>query len=584
MIVKSTWRRAGGLEAHLLRTDTNETVQVRTDLCRGADDLHAALRLMEALTRTNPRVARTFVHVVISPDHAMTEAELAEALAMVEAEHGLSSVLRAVVEHLKGARATHVHAVYPVVDLATGRAIRSNDNFTRDELISRRLELAFGERIIPGPRLEANISELERRGLRDEAERLVAHAPVRQEDGLSRRDRRQAERLGVDASQWSTMAFDLFEGADHDLAAFAREIENSGYTVARGEEAMLLVDDETGFHTSLVRLLRREAKAVGRPLDIAERDVVAAFPDAPAFNQARDLGLARARAKAEREVEVERRAATHEALIDGDSAELEAFRKERHRARAEAETQDRIAFQATLKARRQEISAFYRQRDALRRRRVDRAFQAARLFDTPAFRRLAFALAAAGMLMTGGSLALAIGGGIVAMDLLPTRARARVAAAAAQRERAEDAARRRSEADAAYRDVRTAARQTEFVRFTFDHVPKPDRVLAGYYVEMLLQGASLSPEARVAAGALGPEIVTGLTRMLERGSPVQVRRLRHWHRGIAPERRGPAVAAALSRHAGAPSRPPAGDLKKPSRVTKNRDRKRSSNRGYDVER
>ncbi len=89
--------------AHLLRTDTNETVRVRTDLFRGADDLHAALRLMEAIARTNPRVARSFVHVVISPHHEMTDAELAEALAMVEAEHGLSSVLRAVVEHLKGA-------------------------------------------------------------------------------------------------------------------------------------------------------------------------------------------------------------------------------------------------------------------------------------------------------------------------------------------------------------------------------------------------------------------------------------------------------------------------------------------------
>ena len=557
MIVKSTWRRAGGLEAHLLRTDTNETVRVRTDLFRGADDLHAALRLMEAIARTNPRVARAFVHVVISPDHGMTEAELAEALAMVEAEHGLSSVLRAVVEHLKGSRASHTHVVYPVVDPATGKAARSHNNFERDELVSRRLEIAFSERVTPGPRIEQNVAELRRRGLHAEADRLAPYVPVRHEDPLSRADRQQASRLGVKAPEWSARAFALFEGAGRDLATFAGRLEAAGLSVARGDIAMLLVDDATGYGVPLTRLLRREAKAGGRPLTITEDQVAAGFPHTAPFGQARDAGLERARTRAEHDLATERRTATTEAALDGDVEELAALQKRARKMHEDEESRTREAAWATLRARRETIQALHQEREAVRRRRVDRAFRAAKLLDVPELRRVAFALAAAGVLMTGGSLALALAAGVVAAELLPTRARARAAAAAARIDRAGDAARRRSETDAAYREAKAAAAAAgaDGVRFTFDHVPKADRVLAGFVAAALLQGGSPPIEVQAARDALGPEVVAGLTRIVERGSPLQVRRLLHWHHGVAPDRRGLSVAAALARHAAAEDRP-----------------------------
>lgn len=567
MIVKSTWRRAGSLKKHLLRTDTNEAVRVRTDLCRGANDLHAALRLMDALARTNLRAERSFVHVVISPDHVLTDAELAETLAMIEAEHGLSSVLRAVVEHLKGARAPHFHAVYPVVDPETGKAARSHGNFERDELISRRLELAFGERVTPGPRIEQNVTELRRRGLDAEADRLSPYLPVRHQDPLSRADRQQASRLGVKALEWSARAFVLFEGAGRDLATFAARLEAAGLSVARGTKdvssaddpedrdrrVVMLVDDATGYSTSLVRLLRREAKGAGRPLAITEREVGAAFPAAPPFEEARDIGLERARARAGREVEVERRSAIYDALADGDVADLEAFRVRRRKAQDAADAQAQVEFRATLKARREAIQALYRERDAVRRRRVDRAFRAARVFATPAMRRLAFGLAAAGVLMTGGGLAMAMAGGLYAAHLVPSRARARSLAAAAQHDRRADAAARRAALDAAYRSTRDEQRKsTGHVRFSFDQVATQDRLLAGFYADALLRASdgdkSATGAAKAAADALGPVVAAGITRMLERGSDLQVRRLRHWYRGVAPSRRDAILAAALRRH------------------------------------
>ena len=537
-----------------MRTDTNEIVQVRTDLFRGTNNLHAALRQMEALARSKPRVERAFVHIVISPDHDLTQPELIEALTLVEREHGLSSVLRAVVEHLKGERATHVHAVYPVVDPETGATARSHANFDRDELISRRLEIRFGERITPGPRIGQNVAELRRRGLHAEANHLAPYLPVQTENPLSRADRQQASRLEVKPMEWSARAYALFEDAGRDLNAFADRLEAAGLSAARGDRAVLLVDDATGYNLPLSRLLRREAKAAGRPFTVTEGQLTAAFPDARLLDQARDTGLERARAKAERQVEVERRTAVYEALADGDMDELEAFRVRRSNERKQDDARAQAQFQATLKARRDAIQMLYRERDAMRRRRVDRAFRAAHLFATPEMRRLAFALATAGVLMIGGSVMMALAGGFYAAHLLPSRTRARRLAIAAQGDRTADATARRAALDDAYRHSRNEVRsKTRQRRFSFDMIAKEDRLLAGFYADALLRTPKRHIDsagaAKAAADALGLEITVGIARVLERGSPLQVRRLRHWYRGVAPSRRDEILAAALRRHA-----------------------------------
>ncbi len=218
---------------------------------------------------------------------------------------------------------------------------------------------------------------------------------------------------------------------------------------------------------------------------------------------------------------------------------LAELQRRARKAREDEESRTREAAWATLRARREAIQALYHERDAVRRRRVDRAFRAAKLLDVPELRRLAAALAVAGVLMTGGTLALALAAGVVAAGLLPTRASARAVAAAARSERAGDAARRRSETDAAYREAKAAAAAggANGVRFTFDRVPKADRVLAGRVAAAVLQGGGAPIEVQAARDALGPEVVAGLTRIVERGSPLQVRRLIHWYHGVAPSSR-----------------------------------------------
>jgi hypothetical protein len=74
VIVKSSFRRAGELGRHLLRSDTNEVVRVRDDHFRDAPlNISDALRSFDGIARSNPRTTRSFVHVIVSPYHELTE-------------------------------------------------------------------------------------------------------------------------------------------------------------------------------------------------------------------------------------------------------------------------------------------------------------------------------------------------------------------------------------------------------------------------------------------------------------------------------------------------------------------------------
>lgn len=217
MIIRTTFRRAEGLEAHLLNSVSNEAVLSRADMFRGGvSDLHLALRFMDGISRTNGKVFRSFIHVVVAPAKPLDAKALAQALTTFEEEYEIShDAPRAVVEHAKGARPSHFHAVYSVVNLDTGRAVKSHNSFAKDELVGRRLEIAIGEPIVPGPHLSANIDEMKARieerpvswMSSQEAEGLVGilteYLPKKDRDQPSRKDRRQAERLGFDKETFS---------------------------------------------------------------------------------------------------------------------------------------------------------------------------------------------------------------------------------------------------------------------------------------------------------------------------------------------------------------------------------------------
>ena len=201
MIIRSHFRRSGGLARHLLRTDTNRSVVIEAEFVRGcADNVSDALSLFAMIAATNARAKRAYVHFKVSPAYALDRAMLATTLDMIDTEFAIPETTpRHVVSHAKGDRVDHFHVVYALVDPFTGRAIKSHGNFLKDEIISRRCELLFGEPIVSGPRQKDVVEALQARGLEDQADILSHHPQVTSGSRIDGRPRQQAERLGTDA-------------------------------------------------------------------------------------------------------------------------------------------------------------------------------------------------------------------------------------------------------------------------------------------------------------------------------------------------------------------------------------------------
>lgn len=563
MIIRTTFRRAEGLEAHLLNTVSNEAVSTRADMFRGGvSDLHLALRFMDGISRTNGKALRSFIHVVVAPAKALDAEGLAQALTTLEEEYEIGhDAPRVVVEHAKGARPSHFHIIYSVVDLHTGKAIKSHNSYAKDELVGRRLEVAVGEPIVPGPHLAANIDELTARakGRRQvpwmspqEADELAgilsSYLPIKDRDQSSRKDRRQAERLGFDKEAFSGHLYALFESADRDLVVFAASLEKHGYAMSRGDKAVLVGDDAAGFQMPLARCLRREGKAAGKLVDLEERDLVALHSSLHPAADERDAGLKRAQQRAGRDFEREIQLGLFEALGDRDGATIDAYRAKQENSRAKKQTEGELQ-RATLKARREQILETYRRRDEVRWLRVDAAFRSARIFGSPAARRLAFGLVAAGVLLSGAGLVAALLAGGFAEAAMPTRGRARWLSIKARTERERDRKGLSDDLRRARAESPPRSRPGRRARFSFDDIPKDDRFLAGYYVEMKLgKKDSAEGKLRSVERALGPKVTSGLKEILKSGSPLQVKRVASWYQSIPPKRRSVALSASLKRN------------------------------------
>jgi hypothetical protein len=553
MIIRSFFRKSGGLAAHLERADTNELVHIRDDLGRGAPaDLTAALQMFTAISRTNTRAVRELLHIKISPDHAMSNIEVDRIIEGIEREHKIpASMPRFVVEHAKGRRSRHFHLVYPIVDPKSGRAISSSQNYLADETISRLAEIEFGERITPGPRQGRVIEELHRRGLDDEAGQLEAYASVQNGDRLDGGTRQAANRLGVDLEGGASLAYDVWKTSAGDWAKFGKIIASHGYVVARGDKATLLVHEASGAIIPLARALRQRAKAAKEPVSLRERDLQAAFPNAEDFNAARDKGLESEIEKAKAAVDAELGRLSEEAVIDGQIQLAERLRIVRERERRTLRDQAK----RTLKGRREAIQAAYARRDRVRRARVNRGFFFAGIFGRRDLQKLAFGLAATSVLLAGGGVGLALIAGGLAIGILPTRERARAQALQATIERTTDHAVKNKELAAAYDEIKMASGIERAQLLDFGQIKKPQRPLAGLFLLLTLkekEGVLDASDAATKADAvrvLGGDLANRLAATLIQGSGRAGLTILGWYDPVKPGHHSAAAAALEKGHA-----------------------------------
>ena len=447
MIIITTPRRIGELGRHLGRTGrgSNKQVIIRDDLIRDAPaDTTLALRMMAALARRNRRVTRDIVHLKIAPKLPLGPEALERVLAVFEEEYGISvDVPRHVVEHHKGDRAPHFHVNYAMISPESGKALRFVRSAERDEMIARRLELELGEGLTPSLRVERVAQMLRERGLSEFAE-IAATGPVAQKGlGRSKAEHQQADRLQADPDLLDARLLEAWRRSGGDIRKLPAELEKLGFRLAAGDKRVagvpmvLLIDTETVHAGSLTRDLNRVRKAAGETMRIRE----------PA------MGAAVGELKPEKEVKAQlRRTAPQradEALLgefDRLIEEMDAAGEREEAAKAKV-GRGRLAARLsaeesqTLKARQSDVRSRYRQRNRIRRARVNRSFVAAELFGSRKLRKVAFLLVSVGVLAVGGGLFTALAASGVAVGLLPSFTSAK---------------RRRAEADQAAAVDRTA--------------------------------------------------------------------------------------------------------------------------------
>lgn len=436
MIVRDRFMRVGRLAGHLARTDTNRKVTVRADLCRNLPpDIPTGLTIVASIARTNELTKRHILHFKASPELDNPDA-IHETLRWIERIFGIrADAPRLVVEHDKGDRPAHFHIIYSIVDLQTGRALSSEDNYLKDEVISRILEIKLGERIVPGTRHPQVVDYVRTLGLEREADVLAQYEPARSGERMETGTRRQIERAGLNEKDTSRLIYDIWIRTAADRGAFSDAMGKAGYDLVRGDNALLAVERKTGVPIPLRRLLNERSKSAGASLSFKKATFDDLFDVNDNIRQRRsqidEMRLAEARGATEEEM----RRLAREALLDGDPRRASrclgalAYRLAHNDPTRDSTEPEVLA----------EMKREHNRLAILRQTRVDRAFRVTGIIDTREMRKLVFAAAAAGAVLTGGGLGLALIAGGVAVAMLPRREYARALARQARLHRAAEA-------------------------------------------------------------------------------------------------------------------------------------------------
>ena len=452
MIVRDRFTRLGRTASHLARVDTNKTVTVVHDQCRNLPpDIPVSLTILACQSRTNDLAKRHLLHFKMSPE-LENPRSLPEALYWIERVYGISpKAPRLVVRHEKGDRPAHYHVLYSIVDPDTGRAISSNDNYLKDEVISRILELRLGERVVPGTRHDAVVEQVAAMGLAREAQILAQFEAAVTGERLGAETRQHTGRTGGDAKIGATTIYECWLGAASSAPAFRDRLGVAGYDLVWGDAALVAVDRKTGAPIPIRRAINERSKAAGAALKLTREGCDDLFEAEDTLARRRADRAAKRLAEAQDATAEELRRLGREALLDGDPVRAaRCFGALAYRlARTDAE-QRQLENKAA-----DELAREHKRLVILRQRRVDRAFVAAGLFDRRKLRKAVFVAAAASTLLAGGGLGLALVAGGVALSILPRREQARALALQAQDDRRTEARQRAGFATAA----RTAARE-----------------------------------------------------------------------------------------------------------------------------
>jgi len=230
MIIKGGSRKSASFFAkHLMKTEDNERVSIAEMKGLYAEDLPEAFRELKALSKAT-RAENYFYHASINPreDERLTPQQWEFAVDRLEHNLGLDGHARFQVEHEKEGR-THRHIVWSRINPDTMTTTSDSNNYlahvkTRDEL-----EREFDHQQTPIPPERSQRSRI-----------------------LDWENFRAAE-SGIDPKEVKAEVTALWQRSDSG-AAFTAALEESGYTLCRGDKGYCLIDQYGDVHSLTRRI------------------------------------------------------------------------------------------------------------------------------------------------------------------------------------------------------------------------------------------------------------------------------------------------------------------------------------------
>ncbi len=245
MVVKGSARGgAGELAYHLLRVDTNETVNVLEFAGVASKTLRGALLELDAMG-AGSRSKRTLYHASINTPVAeqLTPEQQTRARERLALELGLQFQPYAVVEHVKHGR-QHTHIVWSRIDTETAKAIPDAHNYRKHEIVCRELEREFGHERVLGAHVRDKANE------------------PRPPRGPDWGEQRQAERSGMTLPEARRIITECWQqtGTGQELR---ERLAAQGFVLARGDRRdFVLVDGAGEIHGLARRIEGAKAKDI----------------------------------------------------------------------------------------------------------------------------------------------------------------------------------------------------------------------------------------------------------------------------------------------------------------------------------
>jgi len=226
------------LATHLLRTDTNELVEI-FEIQHGSQDLHRALTDFELMVNLTERGQLGLYHANIDPHgkYEMSREQWDRCVEVLEQQLGFEGLPRAVVKHQKEGR-EHLHVVWQRTDIDTMQLRPDGWNYKKHELTARQLEQEFGHDLVQGK----HVGEKEARSkLYDKVDATHSYGEFQ-----------QAERAKKNPDQLKQKVTALFHQSRNGTE-FKQALSHEGYVLAQGNRRSLVLVDLAGEIYSLSR-------------------------------------------------------------------------------------------------------------------------------------------------------------------------------------------------------------------------------------------------------------------------------------------------------------------------------------------